>query len=269
MSDWLAGRPVDWPAALTPALVQGAGVFRTLLVWNGAIVDAEDQYAVLRHDAQRLGFEMPPLARWMDDSQGALNGATTAALRWWLAGDALRWVSARPLPDRPLACWTQGIHAAVSPVRLGAPVELAGIKHLNRLAHVLAGRQWAADQHEALMCDDQGYLVCGTRSNLFWVESGALHTPPLDRVGVHGLMHRKITAAAATLGLTLVQQRVTPQDLIHAEEMFVTNSLIGLWPVRAMDAWRAASVPGPVTRRLAAQLAHPLAARVLEGECAA
>lgn len=269
MNDLLAGRPVAWPAALTPALVQGAAVFRTLLVWNGEIVDADDQYAVLCHDAARLGFDVPPLARWRDDSRDALQGAPAAALRWWLAGEALRWVSARPLPDRPRSCWTQGIRAAVSPVRLGAPVALAGIKHVNRLAHVMAGQHWAADQHEALMCDDDGNLVCGTRSNLFWVMGGVLMTPPLDRVGVWGLMHRKIQAVAASLGLRLVQRRVTPEDLHHAEEIFVTNSLIGLWPVRVVDDWQAATVPGPVTRQLAAVLHHPFAARVLEGECAA
>ena len=220
MKQLFNGRVADCPAALAAALVHGEGVFRTVLVWAGVIVDAEAQHAVLAADAQRLGLKVDPLHTWLDDSAQALAGAPRA-------------------------------------VQLAAPIELAGIKHLNRLPQRLAARGWRPDQSEALMCDADGHLVCGTRSNLFWVAGGALYTPPLDRVGVKGLMHRKIGRTADTLGLRLREQRISP----------VTNSLIGLWPVRALDArqWQA---PGPITRALFAALQHPLADRMREPSCA-
>jgi 4-amino-4-deoxychorismate lyase len=266
------GRRVEWPTAVGSALVHGEGVFRTLLVWDGAIVDAEAQHAILEGDAQRLGLTAGPLAAWLTDSVQALGGAPCAALRWWLARDgegvAVRWVATSPLPvDRPARFWTQGIQAAVSPVRLLAPVELAGIKHLNRLPQRLAGRDWLPDQSEALMCDASGHLVCGTRSNLFWVANGELFTPLLDRVGVRGLMHRKITQTADLLGLRLHSARAEPEQLNDVEELFVTNSLIGLWPIRALGA-RQWSAPGPVTRALSAALQHPLADHMQGQPCA-
>lgn len=272
MKQLFNGRVADCPAGLAAALVHGEGVFRTVLVWAGVIVDAEAQHAVLAADAQRMGLEVAPLHTWLDDSAQALAGAPRAALRWWLAGDdsggSVRWVAAAPLPaDRPAHLWTQGIRVGISPVRLVAPIELAGIKHLNRLPQRLAARGWRPDQSEALMCDADGHLVCGTRSNLFWGAGRALYTPPLDRVGVKGLMHRNIGRTADTLGLRLREQRISPDQLDDAEEVFVTNSLIGLWPVRALDArqWQA---PGPITRALFAALQHPLADRMREPSCA-
>lgn len=251
------------------------GVFRTLLVWGGVIVDAAAQHAVLQDDARRLGLTAAPLAIWQADSLTALDGEPRAALRWSVVRAAAgshpvtsrRRVAARPLPpDRPSQNWTRGVHADVSPVRLMGPPTWAGIKHLDRSQQRQGARGWSPDQAEALMCDDAGHLVCGTRSNLFWVSQGELFTPPLDRVGVRGLMHRKIEALADALGLRLSPRRVRPEQLNDAEELFVTNSLIGLWPVRSLGPrqWRS---PGPVTRKLLAALQHPLADHMRETPC--
>ena len=56
MKQLFNGRVADCPAALAAALVHGEGVFRTVLVWAGVIVDAEAQHAVLAADAQRLAL---------------------------------------------------------------------------------------------------------------------------------------------------------------------------------------------------------------------
>ncbi|MBI3171341.1 MAG: aminotransferase class IV, partial [Hydrocarboniphaga effusa] len=133
---------------------------------------------------------------------------------------------------------------------------LAGVKHLNRLEQILASREWEPGADEGLLADDQNRPVSGTRGNLFWVGQGALRTSALDRCGVAGLMRGKVLQAAAALGLPYTVAEGSWNELESADEVFVTNSLIGLWPVRAMGdkSWAA---PGPVTRRLMEAIKHP------------
>ena len=104
--------------------------------------------------------------------------------------------------------------------------------------------------------DDRGQPVCGTRSNLFWVRGGELRTPALERCGVAGLMRRKVLELAGRLGLKATVRDGDWAEFGAADEVFLTNSLIGIWPVATCGSWRRAA-PGPVTRRLTEQLRHP------------
>jgi 4-amino-4-deoxychorismate lyase len=54
--------------------------------------------------------------------------------------------------------------------------------------------------------------------------------------------------AARAGGLEVAEQVLTPADLVAAQELFLTNALIGIWPIRALEGRELE--PGPVTRRL-------------------
>jgi 4-amino-4-deoxychorismate lyase len=112
---------------------------------------------------------------------------------------------------------------------------LAGIKHLNRLEQVLARAEWRDDFAEGLMCGAEGEIIEGTMSNVFLVRHGALVTPDLALCGVEGVMRSLVLDAARRLGHAVQVRRVTQDDLAQAEEVFLTNSLIGIWPVRSLD----------------------------------
>jgi 4-amino-4-deoxychorismate lyase len=144
-----------------------------------------------------------------------------------------------------------------SGVRLSAQPLLAGVKHLNRLDQVLASRDWPQGVREALMCDAQGHVVCGSRSNLFIIRDGRLLTPRLDRCGVAGIMRGKIIDCARRMHLHVEQTELRPDDCLVADEAFVCNALIGIWPLHALGE-RRWSEPGAQTRRLMQAIAHPL-----------
>jgi 4-amino-4-deoxychorismate lyase len=161
-----------------------------------------------------------------------------------------------PLPVYPAQHWKQGISAFRCGLRLGRQPALAGIKHLNRLEQVLASRDWSDGAVEGILCDERGAPVCGTRSNLFWVQEGCLHTPPVDGCGVAGMMRDKVLACATGLGFPVRVESRPWSRLLDADEAFVTNSLVGIWPLRSLEqrTWQA---PGPLTSRLMALLRHP------------
>lgn len=151
---------------------------------------------------------------------------------------------------RGQAPWT----AITSSVPASQNACLAGLKTLNRLDSVLARAECVArGATEGIMQDASGQIVGGTMSNLFLVSGGGLVTPSLAAAGVLGVMRGVVMELAARLGIPVSEARVGRDALFAAEELFATNSLIGLAAIRAVDG-RPLSV-GPVTLRIAQGLA--------------
>ena len=119
-----------------------------------------------------------------------------------------------------------------------------------------ASRDWPNGIDEALLGDDRGQPVCATRANLFWVRNAVLHTPSLDRCGVAGVTRSRVLALAEAAG---IECRIGSQPwsaLMAADEAFLTGSLIGIWPLRAIDS-HCYQGARPITRRLQGLLGHP------------
>ena len=137
-----------------------------------------------------------------------------------------------PLPDYGDSRPEEGVEVFVCRQRLALQPALAGLKHLNRLEQVLASLEWPDDSlREGLMLDMEDNVIEGTRSNLFWAEGGTLHTPALDRCGVDGVMRQHLMHE-----LGHVQQtRPSPlAKILGADEVFLCNSVFGVWPVTAV-----------------------------------
>lgn len=166
---------------------------------------------------------------------------------------ATRLVFQYPLPPENLAASRDGIRAAVAKLRYGENPQLAGMKHLNRLEQVLARSEVPAHEAaELLVFSSSETLVSGTMSNVFLVRQGRVLTPKLDRCGVAGVMRRVILREAGAIGLAAEERVLSAADLVGADEIFISNARVGLWPIRELDG-RNLSV-GPVTRRLQSHL---------------
>lgn len=136
-------------------------------------------------------------------------------------------------------------HSGISCMFCQHPVSanraLAGLKHLNRLDQVMASRELAAAQtraanadpllQEGLMFDGQGNLVEGTRSNVFVVIDNRLCTPDLSEAGVSGIMRAALLDWFAGQGVTVRVRTIAGTELPLASEVFICNSVMGIWPV--------------------------------------
>lgn len=263
------GGPPGSALLTSRALHYGDGVFRTLLRHEGRWLDFDRHYVKLVQDCRALDLD-PPHVGQLEAELEALGGGRSQPVVGKIilarAGGGRGYAPATrqcdrillryPAPRFPPGCWSEGVAAILSPVILSAQPRLAGVKHLNRLENVLASRQWPPGAMEALLCDAQGHLVCGSRSNLFWVESGRLCTPKLAQCGVAGLMRAKLLDVARSAGLAVELTEARPERLLAASEAFLTNSLIGLWPLRRLDAHDFGAA-GALSLRLQAALAHP------------
>lgn len=264
---WLNGQRCS---ALPPALRglhYGDGVFRTGLIWQGRILDADRHIDHLCRDAAQLGMQAPPAALLASElAETVLPGRGVLKLMLSrIAGGrgyrpsgsgADRLMFRYEAPAYPSRLWEQGVRLADSAVNLSANPRLAGAKHLNRLEQVLASTALDAEAEELLQFDEAGHVIGGTRSNLFWGRAHRLLTPSLERCGVAGVMRARVLEAAAALGIECRIVAGTRQDLLQADEIFLSNSLIGLWPVCRYGR-RRLPAPGALCARLDRALAHP------------
>lgn len=143
-----------------------------------------------------------------------------------------RVVALHPYPDYEDAVETDGILLGLSDVQLASQPLLAGIKHSNRLEQVLARSRWLQNWQEALLLDDLGNVVEATHSNVFIRKNGVISTPLIDRCGVAGVMRAYLIEELKELGNLVQTVRLSVQEFSQADEVFVSNSLIGVWSVR-------------------------------------
>jgi len=142
-----------------------------------------------------------------------------------------RIIQVLPAPSHVDAWNERGIGVRFCTTRLEGLRALDGLKHLNRLAQVLARAEWNDPEiHEGLMRDHAGNVVEGTMSNLFVVCDGLLITPPVG-AGVCGVMRRFVLECAVTLGIETSERFVIDEEIMSAGEIFLTNSVIGICPV--------------------------------------
>jgi 4-amino-4-deoxychorismate lyase len=78
--------------------------------------------------------------------------------------------------------------------------------------------------------------------------AGSLVSPSLNDCGVNGIMRQQILAAAERLGLRLKVGVVEMSALRNADEVFICNSVIGIWPVIKIECMHKAI--GPMCRQL-------------------
>ncbi len=105
------------------------------------------------------------------------------------------------------------------------------------------------------MLDTESRVIEGTMSNLFLVMHDRLLTPDLAKAGVAGIMRDLVMLAAARLGVSVSVAPVTLEDVGNAEELFLSNSLFGIWPISSLDgrAYRVGPLGLRLRRRLLAE----------------
>ncbi len=157
---------------------------------------------------------------------------------------------ARPL-DTGIATRQQIGMSAIT-VHWGSPFNPLQIKSLdylyNMLAMVQAQREGA---HEALFVDRNGYMIEGATSNLFSCSKGVLTTPPLSAGLLPGITRDIMIDLAKQEGLTVSEAPVHLDNILTADEAFLTGSLKEIMPLIALDDRQIGiGSAGPVTQHL-------------------
>ena len=150
--------------------------------------------------------------------------------------------------------YEQGVTTMLCKTRLAVGSPVAGLKTLNRIEQVLAKSECLpSGAFEGLTLDADGRLICGTMSNVFVVTNKTIATPVLDRCGVAGTMRQFVLDLLEKQGTGVEVCDLGWDDLVAADEVFITNSQMGLVPVHRCDdqQWGIGVVTREVMKLLA------------------
>lgn len=250
------------------AFLYGYGLFETLRAYQGWVFRLEQHLARLRCSAKVLGLDSQ-IDRWdlkvgVYDTLRA-NGLSQARLRITIAGgegemspdlssckETVVFIIAKDYTPYMVDTYNRGFKAVVSSVRKNSRSPLSRIKSNNYLDSLLARREAkAAGVEEALLLNEQSFLAEGGISNIFLVSGGILLTPHEDSGVLPGITREVVLELASLLDIRVEVGKVTLEQLLEAEEAFLTNSLWEIMPLtRVGERTIGSGIPGRFTRTL-------------------
>ena len=142
-------------------------------------------------------------------------------------------ITQHPLPSPP----SKPLSLVTTTARVAVGDPLAQVKSANKLDSILAKREATAKQaDDGLMLNSSGNATETSSANLFWVENGVLHTPPISDGVLPGVTRRLVIDLASALGQAVREESGAPERLRQAEAVFVTSSATGVIAVGQLDS---------------------------------
>jgi aminodeoxychorismate lyase len=110
---------------------------------------------------------------------------------------------------------------------------LSNVKSFNYLENILA-RIEAKQQgyQDAIFLNTKGFLTSATVSNLFFVKKKRVFTPSIDCGVLPGITRKVVFEICKEQGIKIIEGMFLPEELKEADEVFLTNTLMGVMPVR-------------------------------------
>ncbi|MFQ2538128.1 aminodeoxychorismate lyase [Aeromonas caviae] len=239
------GIPTETLNARDRGLAYGDGHFTTMLAREGKAVWWPAHLARLQYANARLGMADQPWDLLAAEVAQLAAGQTQAVVKIVLTRGAggrgydctgcdtpTRIVSLAPYPAHYHGWQQDGITALVCQQQLGDVPMLAGLKTLGRLEQVMLKRELAARGGvEGIVLNSRGFLVEGVSANLFWRRGRTVFTPDLSRAGIDGIMRKRVMAMLKQMGIELRVVEAPLESLWQAEEVWLTNTLMGIVPI--------------------------------------
>lgn len=118
------------------------------------------------------------------------------------------------------------------------------LKSINYLDNILARlKADKAGAHDALFLNTQGNMTESTAANIFLVNNQTVFTPPVADGLIPGIIRAVVVDICAQLNIPVKEISITPEALLAAEEVFLTNSLIGIQPVSSVGEFTYLAEP--------------------------
>lgn len=246
---------------------QGIGLFETMRAYNRRIFRMDLHLERLRASAEKLGWTVVPQMDEMRDnlfrvmSASALSDArvrltvTTGSLREQAEGPPRLTIVATAVPggSYPEAYYRAGVTVTLCRFRQSRFDPTAGHKTTSYFSRIAALREaYAMKAFESLWFNDKNHLAEGSISSVFLVQGETLVTPPLETPVLPGITRAAIFELAVHHAIPVREQDLTVEDVLAADEIFLTNSMMEIMPVVRLDREPiGAERPGEVSIKLA------------------
>lgn len=274
---WYDGKMVPWRDAnthvLTHTLHYGLGVFEGLrayeTVQGAAIFRLQEHTDRLFNSAHifmmRMPYDKATIMQAQRDvvKQNKLSSAYIRPIAFY--GAEAMGLSARTLSVHiAIAAWSWGTYLGPEALENGIRVKTSSFtrhhvninmcraKSVTTYANSILANQEVAlnDYDEALLLDVEGYVAEGSGENIFIVKQGKLYTPDLTSC-LEGITRASIIELAAELGISVIEKRITRDEIYCADEAFFTGTAAEVTPIRELDnRIIGAGKRGPITAQL-------------------
>jgi branched-chain amino acid aminotransferase len=274
---WLDGRYIPWRTAnthvLTHSLHYGMAVFEGVRAYRTAegtaIFRLREHTERLLRSAHILQIPVPFTLETLMDAQCqvvAQNRLEEGYIRPLVyLGSEKMGVSPRGAQTHvAIAAWPWGAYLGEEALQQGIRVKVSSYtRHHpnitlckakasgNYMNSILANNEATADGYdEALLLDVEGFVAEGSGENLFMVKRGVLYTPDLSSA-LEGITRDSIIQLAQEMGITVLERRISRDELYTADEVFFTGTAAEVTPIREIDRrviGRGAR--GPLTEKL-------------------
>jgi D-alanine transaminase len=149
---------------------------------------------------------------------------------------------------RPLNKQEAGIHLSVVPDIRWLRCD---IKTLNLLGNVLAKQEAVEKGSDEALLHRNGTVTECSSSNVMIVKDGVIRTHPADNLILHGISRAVVLELAELTGIPILEEAFSLEDLLTADEVFITGTTIEVMPVVGVDTNTIGTgTPGTITRML-------------------
>jgi branched-subunit amino acid aminotransferase/4-amino-4-deoxychorismate lyase len=252
------GRPAVY--ADDEGFLRGRAAFETTRVYGGRPFRLDAHLDRLEESTRRLGIASPSRAEIERLVEGVLRdaAASEAMLRLYCtpgregAEEPVALAMVGTLPPDLEELRARGIRLATLDLGIDPPAPLGGVKSTSYAVNMVAlDSARAGGNHDALFLARGRIVLEGTTSNIWWRTGRVLCTPSLELGILAGVTRAVLTETAAGLGFELREGVFTLDELLGAEEAFVSSSIREVMPVVAVDgASIGAGQPGEAAREL-------------------
>ncbi|WP_322103159.1 branched-chain amino acid transaminase [Paraburkholderia sp. J41] len=285
---WLDGHFVNWRDAqlhfLTHSLHYGMGVFEGVRAYEtaqgAAVFRLDDHTRRLFNSAKIFEMDVPFDFATLRDAQLEVirsNGLKACYIRplVWLGSEQMGLGARGNTVHVGIAAWPWGSYLGEEGLTRGIRVKTSSYSrhHVNvslvrakasgyYINSILANREVTRNGYdEALLLDTEGYVSEGAGENVFVVRNGVLYTPDLASC-LDGITRASVIQLAKEAGLTVVEKRITRDEIYCADEAFFTGTAAEVTPIRELDDRTiGAGARGPITEALQTRFFDAVAGR--------
>lgn len=223
----------------------GAGLFETMRSYNGVVFSLEDHLDRLFSSAEALSIKIDYNREYITDAIYQVlkvNNLTDARLRLTISGGPMSLseekqhttllITATQLQPYPKEYYEKGVLVVLCPYRQNPNDPTCGHKTTSYFPRMLALQ--AAHQKraaEALWFTIDNRLAEGCVSNVFLVKDSVVYTPPLYTPVLAGIARNTVCRLALKNSIKLVEKNLTINEVLGADEIFLTNVIMQVMPV--------------------------------------
>jgi len=263
----IVGRDKAMVSAFDRGFLYGDGVFETMRSYEGVVFRLGDHLRRLSLSAEELRIDLPmPVEKIagaarklielnrLNDAYVRISltrGEHTGSIALVGARAATLLIDCRPLRPYPVEWYVNGIRLATSMSRRSRSALAPRHKSLSYIENILAlNKAREEGAHEALILTEDGRICEGATSNIFWAAAGRICTAAPEANFLCGITRAVVVEICGRLGIEVDEGLFRPSELARADEVFITNSIMEIMPVAAVDARPIGNGPGKLTARL-------------------